>query len=75
MKRVSMISLLAVLSAVAAARADTAQRLAKTVQDYGNSLAVFRCTFEDDLMKQVRPPEPIRSGDKLGAVSGTSVVR
>jgi len=48
-----MISLLAILSAVAAARADTAQRLAKTVQDYGNSLAVFRCTFEDDLMKQV----------------------
>lgn len=31
--------------------------------------------WNDDLMKQVRPPEPIRSGDKLGAASGTSVVR
>lgn len=31
--------------------------------------------WNDDLMKQVRPPEPIRSGDKLGAISGTSVVR
>nr|AKN20502.1 NirK [Chelatococcus daeguensis] len=29
-------------------------------------------TWDDDLMKQVRPPEPIGAGDKLGAVDGAA---
>jgi nitrite reductase (NO-forming) len=28
-------------------------------------------TWDNDLMKQVRPPEPIGSGDKVGALTGT----